>query len=643
MSDAQVRDEIEKLRESADEAAKNCRNVFLTFLLVGLYIAVLLGSTTDEQLLRGSGVVLPLIDVQLPIAGVFAIVPPLFVVLHFNMLLQLYLLSRKLHRLDQAIDGIASRPERDELRDRIFPFVFSHMIVGHHHGVVVRALIHLMMWLTLAILPVLLLLWAQLAFLPYHGWWITWGPHRVSIVADLFLLWLFLLTMADPEGRWRPGDTLDGWLYPRRVILAISSGLLSLAVLWLSFSVFLIPGNWLDRTIGTQPVIAWALGEEGYGGVLGHRNLWLPEATLLKEEPSPEMLAATYQDPEKSEQIVLAHTKGLDLKDRDLRFAVLQGANLTKADFDGAQLQGADLVKSKVQRAILSHADMRGANLAFANLQESDLLGAQMQGTSFLDAQLQGANLVFADLQVAVLSGTQLQGADLSGAQLLGADLSRADLSGADLSGADLSGANLVGVQLYGADFSDANLNVANLTQVSWEPLHEGAWDEIRLKINKTVAKDATNIRDRRPPVMPTLRDQSLSRLEAARERHLTILPGGNDSWVVRVDPPPAVNLGVEPWPLPAWWNPETDLTEYYKRLVALLDDLACQSEPFAQNLSLRAIYSFDDDGEPARRLARAIWVRRDSCPGFEALSVTMLSELQKIAEPGEEESRNRP
>ena len=179
-----AREEVERLRASTDEAAKNARNIFLVFLLVGLYVAIFIGSTTDEQLLRGAGVVLPLLDVALPIAGVYAIVPPIFVVLHYNLLQQLYLLSRKLHRLDQAIEGLDSGAERDEARDLVYPFAFCHMIVGHHHGLIVRALIYNMMWLTVAALPIALLLWAQMAFLPYHGNGITWISHRGAVVLD---------------------------------------------------------------------------------------------------------------------------------------------------------------------------------------------------------------------------------------------------------------------------------------------------------------------------------------------------------------------------------------------------------------------------------------------------------------------------
>ena len=84
---------FEALLESANEASRRCRTVYLTFLLVAVYFALIVGSTTDEQLLRGTAITLPILNVNLPIVGVYIVAPPLFLILHFNLLLNLFLLS----------------------------------------------------------------------------------------------------------------------------------------------------------------------------------------------------------------------------------------------------------------------------------------------------------------------------------------------------------------------------------------------------------------------------------------------------------------------------------------------------------------------------------------------------------------------
>jgi len=97
-----------------------------------------------------------------------------------------------------------------------------------------------------------------------------------------------------------------------------------------------------------------------------------------------------------------------------------------------------------IRETNLSYADLGGANLIYA-----DLRGADLRNANLSYADLSGANLSYANLSYADLGG-----ADLSGASLRGADLGYAKLSGADLGGTNLSGANLEGVRLYGANIS---------------------------------------------------------------------------------------------------------------------------------------------------------------------------------------------
>ncbi len=110
---------LNRLQDAANAASGDARNVYITFLLFGLYLAIIFGSTTHEQLLRESPVTLPLLGVGLPLFGFYWIAPALFVLLHLNLLLQFYLLSGKLHRLDDALEqsvakGLLDRQRADE-------------------------------------------------------------------------------------------------------------------------------------------------------------------------------------------------------------------------------------------------------------------------------------------------------------------------------------------------------------------------------------------------------------------------------------------------------------------------------------------------------------------------------------------------
>jgi uncharacterized protein YjbI with pentapeptide repeats len=143
---------------------------------------------------------------------------------------------------------------------------------------------------------------------------------------------------------------------------------------------------------------------------------------------------------------VMATDPGLDLRDTDLRFADLIGANLQRAILLGTQLQGAFLLEAQLQGAALWGAQLQDASLQDAHLQGADFSGAQLQQALLRRAKLQGAILNRARLQEADLDRAQLQGASLKDARLQGASL-----EGVQLQGASLEGAQLQGAQLHGA------------------------------------------------------------------------------------------------------------------------------------------------------------------------------------------------
>jgi uncharacterized protein YjbI with pentapeptide repeats len=172
----------------------------------------------------------------------------------------------------------------------------------------------------------------------------------------------------------------------------------------------------------------------------------------------------------------LAGIEGLVLRDRSLRFAVLEGSRLYAADLAGSDLRNAKLIGSDLSGANLSYTKLQDADLSNAHLQEADLKQAQLQGASLWEANLRGADLnsallrcavlILAELQGATLRLAALQGADLNDAHLQGADLSQAQLQDANLSNAHLGGADLFQAQLQDADLSDAHLQGANLQGV---------------------------------------------------------------------------------------------------------------------------------------------------------------------------------
>jgi hypothetical protein len=125
-------DRIDLLQDAANTAANNVRASYFAFLSVGAYLAVTFGATTHAQLLRSDAITLPILNVDIGLFGFYWISPALFVLFHFNLLIQLCLLSNKLQRLDEAVEGLHD-PARADRRAALSQFLFSQMMIGRDH------------------------------------------------------------------------------------------------------------------------------------------------------------------------------------------------------------------------------------------------------------------------------------------------------------------------------------------------------------------------------------------------------------------------------------------------------------------------------------------------------------------------------
>jgi hypothetical protein len=334
-----------ELLVSADSAARHVQNVFLSFLLFSTYFAVTVGSTTHEDFVQQSIIALPLLGVRLPAIGFYTVAPSLLLLFHFNFLLQLYLLARKLHAFDRATAELPES-ERAQQRELLYPLPFSHMLLGEQYPALVRRMLRTVVWLTTFALPAALLAWTQARFLPYHSDWTWW--HRALLVCDVAISWLFWPMIADRSAR---SQRWAGWHLLARPTL-LWNALATLALLAFCAFVAVRPGEWLEH-------VGWRLNLLGLADGLFYRNLHLPGRTLVPDIPHTHLTGAgvTRSDEEN-------FGKGVDLHDRDLR----------DADFSNARLLGANL----------EGADLHGANLHHAYLQDANLTGAQLQGAILL-------------------------------------------------------------------------------------------------------------------------------------------------------------------------------------------------------------------------------------------------------------------
>src|SRR5688572_8441984 len=476
------------LLEAVNSSSDTAHTGWLIFLAIMTYLMIAVAGVTHEALLLETPVELPILQVKIQLKQFFQFAPVVLVLFHLGILAQLVLLARKTLEFDHAIRFLETSDKRTHpLRLELHNFFFVQGIAGPQRSVVMSAFLNLMSWLTIVILPVVLLLYMQVAFLPYHDVTTTW-INRIFLtldIAGILLIGVFLMRAETSflQAFWRSTVAHPVSAIATAVVLAI--------VAYLSYFAATVPGEPLDK-IG-QRLMAWSKPADGGkvqqsgfslpflsagtdGTLFGifRRNLVVTDSDLLGErEPNGE--------------------KTLRLRGRDLRYAKLDRTNFSGADLTGASLDGASLVGANLEKASLACAEpdtvmlsdnrvaarcatARGVDLTRARLGNARLWGVDFSGAKLDEAQLDGADLANAVLTGASLSnahldradltgGVQAQGANFLNASLQGADLTGARLQLADFSSAAMQGALLDFAQLEGAVLRDANLEAASLQQ----------------------------------------------------------------------------------------------------------------------------------------------------------------------------------
>jgi uncharacterized protein YjbI with pentapeptide repeats len=464
------------LLDAVNTAAARSNTAWLLFLALMAYAALAVGSLTHRDLLLDAGIVLPLLQVRIDLVRFFIVAPMAVVLLHLMLVAQHVLLARKTLEFDAALRLLESTDRRSHpLRLELDSSFFVQAIAGPERSRVVSAILNGIAWLTLLVLPLLLLLYMQVAFLPFHHAMVT-AVQRAMVLADVVVLLLAGVFVMRAETSFFGAVLRLGFNNP-------GSAAFGLAVL---------AGAAAVSVVAAVPTGSARDGSNGALFGIFARNLDASDASLV---------------PEKDGAVT---GRWLNLRGRDLRFAkldrgelpqtdltgaILDGASLRGADLRGARLgcidpaalkqvdgrqnagcttaRGADFSAARLDGAKLAGADLRGARLDEAVLKGVDLSRGLLTGATFesaglsladlSEAALEGASFVRASLDGAVLTGARLQMADFTRAGLQGASLTSAHLAGAALREADLEGAQLQQAKLYGADMRGARLQAADL------------------------------------------------------------------------------------------------------------------------------------------------------------------------------------
>ncbi len=466
---------VEETLRSANDASRQARNMWLGFLGLLSYLVVTLASVTHKDLLLNSAVNLPIVGVELPLFSFFLFGPFLLVLFHFGLLMQHVTLSQKLAAFDSAITEFYRTSRKQNInqeekaqvhpaRLRLIGYAISQYVSGPPNSWVVKCAQWLMGWLTIIILPLVILLYFQIQFLPYDSHLVT-GLHRLTIILDLVMLILLGVLIDYPTRSIKEAFVFNlKQRIPRFVVVALGVA----ATLLLTICIATIPDGSIEKflvrynllviersglkffwpTAYLEPVNCEAVSWFS-------RNLIVKDTDLVPDKNS---------EPDEP-----SHS----LRNRDLRYSCLNRSDLHRVDLTEANLTGSSLVETRLRKALLertnlanadlSKADLRQAILRDANLPVAKMRGARLQDADLVRAKLPGSDLTDAGLQGSNLTQSFIAGAIFRLANLRGADLRSVMAQAADFGGANLQGANLVGASLHGAYLSGADLKGADL------------------------------------------------------------------------------------------------------------------------------------------------------------------------------------
>jgi uncharacterized protein YjbI with pentapeptide repeats len=440
----------------------------------------------DEPLelrIMGDAIKLP---IDQPFHWFFLLGPIVFVPFHFFLMAQVWLLSHRAAAYNEIINNTGdSDRDRELMRLRLKDALSAQILVGATRERRLDWLLRAIAEITLALLPIGLILAFQIKFLPYHDGWATLA-HRVLLFAELAIVFVLIPLIFDA-----------GWVFSsKKVIWQAARG--AVFVSFVAVSLLLaFPGerhldllknllgkgnsHFCETILNVNDRLEVFLTDKDREVFLAHKkgppNFEGRDLSCGKFEgnfsgfqfPRAWMRGARFADAKlNGADFFEAQLPGADLRGADLSGAKLRGANLNEAHLERAILHEANLDDAQLIRTVLWNARLAGATLLRAILSEAELDGAILREEGFKDAILREAKLGSAyldgtQLKRVGLADMNLEGANLLMARLEDADLSRANLRDADLRRANLNNAVLNDADLQGADLFEAELARAKL------------------------------------------------------------------------------------------------------------------------------------------------------------------------------------
>jgi hypothetical protein len=394
MSDNDARNAA--LLHDVNAASGPARNGLVVFIAVVAYFFITLAGVKHTDLLLNTPVTLPILQVEIGLRAFFVFAPAVLLLLHFNLLIQHVLLSRKAREFHERVsrqEGHAFQ-RTHRLRVQLHSYFYVQAIAGPSRSPLFSAFLHAMTAVTLWLLPLGLLLYFQIVFLPYHDLDVT-TAQRAYVLVDFLVFAIFWIFLHYPASSYISGLGRSIISYPLSFLAMIA---VWVGAMFFSFAVATIPGEGADRVMTSFERFRTPV-PYGTPAVEAERFAFLPTALLFDGR-----IDAVSGRAESwfSRNLVVTDTNilrvanapeegvSVRLRQRDFRHATFDRSDLSRADLTGSDLSNASLRSSRLENARLVATDFSGAVLTQAQLQAADLSEANFAG-----AELTGANMRF--------------------------------------------------------------------------------------------------------------------------------------------------------------------------------------------------------------------------------------------------------
>ena len=158
------------LLEAVNDASEIAHTAWLIFLAVTAYVLVAVAGVSHADLLMNSAVELPVLQVKIELTRFFVFVPLIVAFMHFGLLMQHVMLARKVLEFHAALRPLEPTTRRSHpLRLELHSYFFTQTLAGPERSPLFGFFLHLLLWLSVLFLPLLLLVYIQISFLPYHA------------------------------------------------------------------------------------------------------------------------------------------------------------------------------------------------------------------------------------------------------------------------------------------------------------------------------------------------------------------------------------------------------------------------------------------------------------------------------------------